>query len=325
MKLIAAIILILAGLGLYLLYQKNSIPDLAAEYRYAIDDVGQIHKIKIHYRLMDPDILLERKQHFWLVNGKYRAREDAISNLLSVIRQIELQFIPNAAARQNMIRDLASTGTKVEIFDKQDKLLKSYFIGGVTPDERGTFIIMEGSQSPSVVTQAAIDGSIRPYFIMPEIEWRDRIIFREDPDKIEELTVEYPDQENLSFSLRRQNGDFHVFPLEDDLKIQGRIQKPGAVEAYLQKYRLLGAEALQNDPATIESLLPSVPFVKITLDRSDQSTYAVQLYPVKMDAEATISQRIERYHLLDSEGDLFLVQHQLFRNLFLGIDYFFED
>jgi hypothetical protein len=323
-KWITTIILVLAGLVIYGLYQKNQTPDLAAEYRYALQDVDEIAKIRINYRLIDPDILLEKKQEYWLLNGKYRVREDAMENLLNAIRKIELQYIPTTAARKNMMVDLATTGTKVEILNKKGEVLKAFFVGGTTPDERGTYMIMDGSQSPAVVTLSGFEGSIRPYFIMPEIEWRDRIVYREDPDLIEELTVDYPGQPQSSFSVRKQGEGYRVFPLDDRIKTKDLVPRQGAVEAYFRNYRSLGAEAIMDDSALITHLQAGQPFARILIRRSDQTSCETRFYPVDIQVSAT-SKQIERYHVLDDQGNLFLVQHLLFGKLFLGFDYFFED
>ena len=324
MKWITTIVLVLAGLVIYGLYKKNQAPDLAAEYRYALSDVDEIAEIKINYRLIDPDILLEKKQDFWLLNGKYRVREDAMENLLNAIKKIELQYIPTAAARKNMMVDLATTGTKVEILNKKGEVLKAFFVGGTTPDERGTYMIMDGSQSPAVVTLTGFEGSIRPFFIMPEIDWRDRIVYREDPDLIEELTVDYPQQPQSSFSIRRQEDSYQVFPMDDRIAVDEFQPKRGAVEAYFQNYRSVGAEAIMDNQALISSLQTRQPFARVLIRRSDQTSYETQFYPVDTELSAT-SKRIERYHLLDDQGNLFLVQHLLFGKLFLGFDYFFEE
>lgn len=325
MKWIVAIVLIFAGVGLYFLYNRERTPDLAVEYRYAVTDVEQIGRISINYRLMDPDILLERKQDFWELNGKYRAREDAINNLLDALKKIDLQFIPNAAARENMIRDLAATGTKVEIYNHRGEVIKAFFIGGVTPDERGTFIIMDGSRSPAVVSLKGFEGTIRPFFIMPESDWRDRIIFREDPDRISELTVYYPGEEHLSFSIIKRDQAYQVVTPWKSPGGEDPAPRPGTVEAYLWKYRSVGAEALLNDPDLRKSLLNKVPFVQITIRRTDHSEYSARFYPVVINGGERISQRIERYHVVDSEGDIWLAQHLLFGPLFQGIDSFFSE
>lgn len=325
MRWIVAIILVIAVAGLIFLFRQKSTPDLAASYHYAIKDVTRVAKIKIDYRLIDPDILLERKNGFWQLNGVYRAREDAMVNLLKALERLELQFIPRPAGKTTMLLDLATTGTKVEIFAENGELLKSYFIGGSTPDERGTFMIMAGTYDPAVVSMAGFEGTIRPIFIMSEIDWRDRIVFREDPDHIQELVVEYPGQPEASFILRRMQHELAAYPFKDDVKSLGLKPKPGAIESYLMNYKSVGAEAILSIPNLQEQLLREDPFVRISVRRSDASSFNVQLFPIKKDPEGSVRQQIARYHLMDDQGAVYLVQHRVFEKLFLGRDFFFEN
>ena len=323
-KLIVTVVILLTAWFIYKQYQKGKAPDLAEEYRYAISNINDIAKIRINYRLMDPDITLEKVNGFWQLNNKYRARRDAIENLLKVIRGIELQYIPTPAARTNMIRDLATTGTKVEILDRQDHLLKSYFIGGSTPDERGTFIIMNGSQSPAVVTMTGFEGTIRPYFMMPEKDWRDRMIYTEDYNQLQEVIIEYPDRMESSFAIRRQQRGFAVFPLSDQINTLDRKPRKGAIEAYLQNYKSIGAEAIVDAEVVRENLEGRQPFARILIRRNDQSEYQTAFYPLILEESSSMNQQIERFHLIDSEGDVFLVQHLLFGKLFVDLNNFFD-
>ena len=224
-----------------------------------------------------------------------------------------------------MIRDLATTGTKVEMYDYQDQLIKSYFIGGNTPDERGTFVIMEGSQSPSVATLKGLEGSLRPYFIMPENEWRDRTVFAEDYNALEEVMVEYIDQPFSSFSIRRQPHGFKVFPVSDRINLSGRIERSGAVESYLQDYKKVSAEAVVNDRALAAQLEEQRPFARITVRKKGAEEYQATFYPLIPDDFEEQKNNIERYHILDNQGNLFLVQHRLFGKLFVDLDNFFSN
>ncbi|MCB9291126.1 MAG: hypothetical protein H6560_27725 [Lewinellaceae bacterium] len=51
-----------------------------------------------------------------------------------------------------MVESLATEGMKVELYDKDGGLLKAYYVGGSTSDERGTYMIMEGAEQPYVPT-----------------------------------------------------------------------------------------------------------------------------------------------------------------------------
>ncbi|MBK8504886.1 MAG: hypothetical protein IPL46_23340 [Saprospiraceae bacterium] len=223
-----------------------------------------------------------------------------------------------------MIIDLATTGTKVELLNGNNEVLKAFFVGGTTPDERGTYMIMDGSQSPAVVTLTGFEGSIRPFFMMPEIEWRDRIVYRENADLIEELTVDYPGQTQSSFSIRKQKDTYRVFPMDDRINTTNLHPRQGAIEAYFHNYRSVGAEAIMDNPALIEILRTKQPFATVLIRRADQTSYEARFYPIDIEESAT-SKRIERYHVLDDQGNLFLGQHLLFGKLFLSFESFFEN
>ena len=325
MKWLVGLTILIASLCLFIIFQRGEQSDIALSYRYAVEDIDAIEKIKIDYRLMNPDIVLEKKSDYWQLNNKYRAREDAIANLLDAIQGIELRFIPRPAGKQTMLKDLATTGTKVEIFGKNDQLIQAYFIGGNTSDDRATFIIKAGTQDPAAVGLAGFEGTIGTRFVMPATQWRDRIVFREIPDQIEELTVDYPAQPLASFALRKQDGEMVAYPLRDDQEMSDLVQKRGAIEAYLQNYKSVGAESILLNKDLTSTLWDTEPFVQISLRRSDHTNYWVRLYPIHVDPAGTVRDQIERYHLLDSKGDLYLIQHRVFQKLFLDKDFFFTD
>ena len=47
------------------------------------------------------------------------------------------------AAFNNVIKQIATSGTKVEIYQGKDKPSKTYYIGGATLDHQGTYMILE--------------------------------------------------------------------------------------------------------------------------------------------------------------------------------------
>ena len=74
-----------------------------------------------------------------MINDTYRANENAIKGVLNFFEKNRIKFIPSKAATDNIINEIALIGLKVEVFDKENNLLKSFFIGGNTPNERGTY------------------------------------------------------------------------------------------------------------------------------------------------------------------------------------------
>ena len=300
--------------------QKKS--DVGEDFRFAVPQIGEVAKITITDR-SGRIVRLQRGSGHWTFNESYRAREDAIFNLLKTIQQMELAYIPGPQALKNIVKGLSSQGVKVIVSDEDDNVLKSYHVGGSTPDERGTYVIMEGASQPAVVTLPNFEGSLRTRFEMSDQEWRDRIVFRYSQEEIKELRVSYPNNVASSFVIYGDPSSWHVRPLSDELSARYKNGKPGAAEAYLRAYKKLGAESIVDQANAATSFERLDPFCTISLlDQKDQLK-EVTFYPIPMIEDGTARNRITRYMVEDQDGSVYLVQQGVFAKIFVGIDFFF--
>ncbi len=297
--------------------------DLGAEYRYAVPQIEKVQQIHIMDR-SGRGTLLTRSDDHWTYNGTHRAREDAMENLLNTIKRVELAYIPRPQALKNIIKGLSSEGVRVSIYGPRERLLKCYYVGGSTPDERGTYMIMEGSDQPAIVTMPNFEGSLRTRFVMSSLEWRDRIILRYEQEEIRGLTVEYPAQATESFALVKNENGWMVQPLNENAN-SNRKPRAGSVEAYVRAYKKVGAEALIDDETLTKDLSKLNAFAILTLDSEDGHQRVLSFYPIHHNDHTSVRDRIERYHCLDEDGNLYLVQHLVFKDLFIGIGFFFTE
>ena len=127
---------------------------------FPVRNTDEIGKIFIADRKGET-ALLERKKDQWIYNGKYPARPTAISLLLETISKINVLTIPSERAVPGMVKEIAADGVKVEIYDRKGKALKTYYIGGITSDQHGTIMIMEGSEQPYVMHIPSFVGQLR--------------------------------------------------------------------------------------------------------------------------------------------------------------------
>lgn len=313
---LVALILLLIGLGLYFISPRDN-EDFTADYQFAIDKTERIETIKIDYRLIEPDIVLTKQRNgIWAVNGQFLVRPDAMRNLLSALERMELAFIPNEKGRKTMVRDLATTGTKVEVFDKDHRRVKAFFIGGNTPDERATYVVMDGSEKAAAVTLSGFEGSIRPIFTMPLHEWRDRMFIKVKPDSVVSISVSYPDDTASSFNLVKKGSSFQMF---DYLGVEMAI-RDGAVESYLYDLRAIGAEAIIEDEQLVQQVTGRQPFAEIIIHIEGQFPNEYIFYAQQPSDNTKV--KIQRYYAIDSRGDLFLTQHRIVKSLFRSISYF---
>lgn len=330
---LAAIFILLGALSVWYLLSNAADPyaSLKEERRFAVADTSRIGKIFLAHR-DNETVSLERKGTHWIYNGKWIVRPGAMENLLDAVRRIEIKYQPAQAAVPNMVRNLGSEGIKVEIYDKRNRLLTVYYVGGSTPDERGTFVIREGYNQPYVAHLPGWEGNLRFRYSLKGEDWRDRSVFAEDPDRILSVSVEYPKQRSQSFRLEKKESGYRVTPFYPGTPEIRASFRPGAAEAYLVGFENLVAEAFENAYTGRDSVEQMIPFAVVTLKDRDNQVKTVKFYPILPASPATDpksgmlsgSAAVERYFASVSTGDFMLVQNRVFKKIFWAYPFFFE-
>lgn len=269
---------------------------------------------------------IERDGSGWKVNGQ-KANKNVVENLLEAVTNLELQSVPPPAAVDGVVKELASRGIKVEIYGSFGKKLKSYYLGGVTADARGTYAIQEGSEQPMVVEIPQMEGQIRTRFGLVGDDWRDRNVFAYTPEQIEAVSVDYPQQRNKSFKLKRSGSSWEVKPYYENVPtISGSVSN-GKVEGYLVGFGGLMAEAFENNYASKDSIRHSIPFSIVTVTDTKGQERKASFYPTYRIDKYTGERRsevVERYFTDVENGDWYLTQHRVFEKIFWPYESFFD-
>ena len=112
-----ALIILMAALIWFL--SSDSKSTISLENNFAISDTASVSKIFIADR-NGTTITLNRNEKNWVINNKYEVRKDAIKTILTTINQIRIQRPVSITAFDNVIKNLATTGVKIEIYTNQD-------------------------------------------------------------------------------------------------------------------------------------------------------------------------------------------------------------
>ncbi len=296
--------------------------------QFAVKDTASIYKIFIADR-QGGRTTLERKGKDWVFNDQYKARPNAIENLLRAIYRVEMKYKPAEKAEAEMIKSLASEGLKVELYTKNNQLIKSYYVGGATADERGTYMMLEGANQPYVAYIPSWEGNLRFRFNLKGDDWRDKSIFAIAPEEITYVGVEYPKQLEKSFKIDVQGDAYQVKPYHS---ITPEIKRPirkGAVENYLTGFESLQAEAFENEYNFRDSIASLVPFCTITVRKKDGSERVTKLHPIfktqvmdEKSGKVSAAPEAERY-FATCEGDFLLVQHLVIKKILWAYESFF--
>ena len=292
-----------------------------------MEDVESIQKIFLADRRGN-QTTLERSEEGWIYDGRYPVNPNVIKNLLDAVSQVEIQYIPPAAATRPMVEDLASSGIKVEVYGKKDDLLKAYYVGGTTADERGTIMIMEGSEQPYVTQIPSMVGALRVRYAVTGDQWRDKTLFHMKPEDITEVSVEYPKMKNRSFRLTREEDGFSIRPFYEVTRPITLPYKQGSAEHYLQGFEGIIAEAFENENPLRDTIVQRLPFSIITVQTKGGEEQVVRLHPaISSNAYLNEAPPVFEHYLAEvfPNNDFILVQDRIVTRILWGYDFFFRD
>ncbi len=308
--------------------EKTSL--LGADRKFKIEQPETIQKIFIADRTGNNTTLV-RKGTEWIYNDKYIARSNAVENLLDAITRVQIKYQPPQQAVKHMISSLATEGIKVEIYGDQDKLLKSYYVGGSTSDERGTYMMMADASQPYVTNIPNWSGNIRFRYNLKGDDWRDISIFKYKIENIAKVEVEYPKQRNKSFKIIREGKDFTVSPFFD---ITPKINEPlpqGKIEQYLVNFEKVSSRGFDNKNAEKDSISGTIPFCRIALEDIDGKTTNLEMFPIQPEisfdektGEALPLGEVQNYYAVLNEEDFIVVSHKVIKNLLWAYEFFYQ-
>lgn len=305
-----ALFLLVLGVIVFFSTLKNEVFVNDSNF-FAFSDTNRIFAILITDASGNKTALKKIKGE-WMYNGQFKARPNAMENLLDAISKIQIQYRPPHAAVPGILNSLKSEGLLVEIFDKNEKLLKAYTLGGSTQDERGTYASLKGSDELFVTELPGWSGNLRFRYNLIGDDWRDKNIFSSKPSEIKAISVKYPKQTDLSFTIQKKGNQYELLELFSQKTRKADWQKS---MAYLRHFNDLTAEAFENSNPLKDSIIQKVPFCEIILVNEKDDSSMVRFLPVNSDKEL-------RYFAHLKSGDLLLVQHRVFGKIFATPDDF---
>ncbi|MEK6615988.1 MAG: hypothetical protein AABZ32_07750 [Bacteroidota bacterium] len=335
-KIAILLFIIVASLAMWL-YLHNSEGTIRKElYDFSVADTASITKVYMVSTGGKQLTLIKIKSGDWKVNGKFKARNDAVKNLLGCMKDLQVKNPVAKSAIENVSKQLATGATKVEIY-QNDNLIKTYYVGSDTQDGLGTFMLLsdaetgENSAMPFVMFIPGFNGFLSVRYFLDEDLWRDRSIFAFYPDKISSITVEYTHLRDSSFTISLSNKN--EISLADSRGKNILDFDTLKTKRYITYYTNIQYEALKNDmrKSFIDSVLAKGPVHIIRLKDREGKFHTVKTFskPVadmnKVDdvTGKPVTEDFERmFALINDDKDIVLIQYYVFGKLFQGVSYF---
>ena len=293
---------------------------IKSQTSFEISDTSNVGKIIIVSAGSGAKVRLERQaDNNWMVNDKFRAREDAIQTILKTFKNIYVQRPVKKEAVETSLRIIAGGSKKVEIFDREGNWIKTWYVGHASKDNKGTHMLLEtpgGGKSPNpfIMDMKGFIGMLNTRFFTDENEWRSVGILNYPNMDIREVEVTYPDELEKSFRITYGGGnDIKLYRHDSEKEIS--VYDTSVVKDYLLNFKLASFENYKTglSPAETDSVLQLTPYQVIRVkDNSRERT--IRLWPKKVLSEEDAADRIEpevdgdRVYAATTAGELALAQ-----------------
>jgi len=308
-----AIIILMAALIWFLSTDNKS--TISVENNFAISDTASVSKIFIADR-NGTTITLIRYEKNWIVNNKYGVRKDAINTILNTIKLIRIQKPVSKNAFDNVIKNLATTGVKIEIYTNQETPNKIYTIGNSTANHLGTYMFLAGSETPFIVHIPSFNGFLSPRYgiqgnKVSEKDWRTTNIFSLKAEKIFRVKVNHIQEPEKSFTLTtgsmillNNSGNEVSFNQENTLQ-------------FLNAFKRLNCESYKDEKEKIEF---ATPLHELIVNNDTLRTYTIGNDKLIKNKEDNFT--VKRMYATLNNGELMLIQDYVFNKVLITIDEF---
>ncbi|MFN8300765.1 MAG: hypothetical protein U0T75_16800 [Chitinophagales bacterium] len=342
MKKFIPYLLIIIGLaGAAIWYKVHNSPEAVKEREgdFAYKQTDKIGRIVIQGSNDNKQATLTAVDGHWVVNGKYEARPELISQLLEAVAQLTSLAPVPSNAHDNVLREMMASNIHVQIYDRDNNLVKEYMVGGASVDKENTYMLLylhgEPASRPHLVYIPGFRGYVSPRFETDEEVWRTRTLFSYTPDQIKSVQVAYSETPENSYTITRVAPDsFSVEAINPKYTINNNYEQKYVLQ-YLNFFNSISIEAYDNSYSGKDSLLKTIPACVITVVDTANKTNTARLFhmPLNKRSKAVydlkgneLTYDIDRYYAaIHQDKDFAIVQYFVFGKLMRNYkDFFFK-
>lgn len=313
---------------------------------FAVKDTASVTKIFLADKNNNEVTLTRTQEGIWMVDDKYLAQPAKVIAFLKTLSDLAVRSPVPIAARDNVIKRMSVLAKKVEIYQvvprinlfnkirlfPHEKRTKVYYVGDVTQDNQGTFMLMEGAEEPYIVHITGFRGFVASRYSTVKADWRDFTVFHTPINKIRSVRVEFPFDPQLAYEfdvldnqhiILRSLGDNRVIEPYDTLRALNFLTGFADLRFESLLDHLIGKEF-------IDSVSASVPKTIITLTDSEGRENKVKIFKKKgfapvYDQDGAMMEPYDldrAYAIVNNGEDFVLIQYFVFDRVTRTLDFF---
>ncbi len=295
---------------------------------FSIKDTTTINKIIV----TEPNgmkISLVKKDGLWSDEDGVCVTQEPIFTMLETFKNIQFKGYVPENSRQNIVKLMMASHTKVEIF-QNGEWTKTWYVGFSTQDHYGTYMLLETpdekSDLPVIMKVKGLSGIIDPRFFADKRKWKCTDIFNLSLEEIAEVNVKFYDEPSRSFSVTKNKAHYSV---KQNGKRLVKLDTSMAIQ-YLSNYRKVHFELANFELNTkqVDSLKRTMPFGKISVKEQNGKSTKLKMYRMPSEVKTlgyygdSVTYNPDRFWCELPSGELVKCQYFVFNPLLMGHIYF---
>lgn len=337
---VTLVLIVIAGV---LLWNNRYLTTLRGDaYDFTVRDTASITRMFFADKSGN-QVVLDRTDKGWIVNKEHGAQPVMIDNMLQTLNKLRIKMPVSLASHDNVITRMAGTNTKVEIyqivprinlFDKvklfpHEKLTKVFYIGDVTQDNNGTYVLKEGSDKAYIVHLHGFRGFISSRFSANPEDWRDHKIFSYNIDDIKSVKLEFNKQPDKSYVINELGS--YTYEMKNPYNGNNIDFDTIRVLNLLSSFKDVRFESFLTDikESRRDSIINSPYLHRLTLTTKDGNVEVINTYTMKINAEAFgfveedwDDDPDHKYAYVENKKELVMIQDFAFGKLLQPAEYY---
>lgn len=250
---------------------ETSINTIEHKKIFSLQDTSNVDLISI--RSKTEGIQLQKVEGQWMLNEQYKAEQNIIKVLLSILKDVEVvRNVPKTQA-ENISTHIVENGFLIEIFS-DGELIHSFYASG-NNNKTVSYMMPVDQHQAMIVNIPGYESYVAGIFEIPASDWRDRLLLSTNWRTLQNLQIDYSQSPVYNVHIKF---DFNF------LKVEGITNLDTAAMMtfidgfqYLQTDRYL--ESGQNE--RYDSLLRTSKTVTLAIeDINSKNSKTIHFYPL---------------------------------------------
>lgn len=337
---ITLVLIVIAGV---LMWNNRYLTTLRGDaYDFTVRDTASVTRLFFADKSGN-QVVLKRTEKGWKVNDKYDAQPVMVNNILNTLDKMRIKMPVSLASHDNVITRMAGSNTKVEVYQivprinlfnkiklfPHEKRTKVFYIGDITQDNNGTYVLKEGADKAYIVHLHGFRGFVSSRFSADVEDWRDHKVFSNSVDEIASIKLEFNNDSKNDFVINTK-GDYRyeMQCLNDGPNIN--LDTIKAINLF-SSFKDARFEAFLTDitKQRRDSIINSPYLEKLTITTKDGEETVIKTYTMRINASAFgyveedwDEDPDHKYAYLEKDDELVMIQDFAFGKILKPAQYY---